>query len=195
MIMFKNHPSMRPLTHSSNKWLDFYRSTTYFIPYKLFSILFRLQNILSSPHDDQMEQAKMYIGSSNTSPVPEFLNDQLIEDSIGLSRNCDNDLLFQQLPLPEQLLQSDEKDGEDDSSNSLNNRNDFDLTGPVADDPEKDSSERKSALSAENNGALPSFNHLDEANETGLSDGCHFSEWYEMVYVKNLAILPYVVID
>lgn len=84
-----------------------------------------------------MEEDKIYIGSSNASPVPEFLNDQLIEDSIGLSRNCDNDLLFQQLPLPEQLLQSDEKDGEDDSSNSLNNRNDFDLTGPAAVNPEQ----------------------------------------------------------
>lgn len=68
-----------------------------------------------------MERAKLFAGSSNTSPVPVFLNDQLIEDSIGLSRNCDNDLLFQQLPLPEQLLQSDEKDGEDDSSNNSMN--------------------------------------------------------------------------
>lgn len=93
-----------------------------------------------------MEQAKMFIGSSNTSPVPEFLNDQLIEDSIGLSRNCDNDLLFQQLPLPEQLLQSDERDGEDDSSsnNSMHgahgreqNRDKIDLTGPAADDQEQ----------------------------------------------------------
>lgn len=79
----------------------------------------------------------MYIGSSNASPVSEFLHDQLIEDSIGLSRNCDNDLLFQQLPLPEQLLQSDDKDGEDDSSNSSNNRNDFNLTGPAADDQDQ----------------------------------------------------------
>lgn len=120
---------------------------TFEILFKQFSQLFqfRLQNTITSPHDDQMEQAKMLIGSSNTSPVPEFLSNQLIEDSIGLSRNCDNDLLFQQLPLPEQLLQSDEKDGEDDSSNSMNggahkheqNRDNFDLTGSTADNQEQ----------------------------------------------------------
>lgn len=101
---------------------------------------------IESPQNDQTEQTKAFMESSNTSPVPEFLNDQLIEDSIGLSRNCDNDLLFQQLPLPEQLLQSDEKDGEDDSSNSMNgaqrrdrdlNRNSFDLTGPITDNQEQ----------------------------------------------------------
>lgn len=92
-----------------------------------------------------MEQTENFMESSNKSPVPEFLHDQLIDDSIGLSRNCDNDLLFQQLPLPEQLLQSDEKDGEDDSSNSVQggmhksglDHNRFDSTEQIADDQEQ----------------------------------------------------------
>lgn len=84
--------------------------------------------------------------SANTSVSEQFLNDQLInEDSIGLSGNCNADLLFHQLPLPDQLLQSDEKDGEDDSSNSSMNgihrreldRSNIDLTGLAAYDQEQ----------------------------------------------------------
>lgn len=65
------------------------------------------------------------------------------------------------------------------------------------------SNERKSSLSAENNGILPSFNDLNEENVIGTKEnGYKFHEWFEVVHVKSgphnedlLAILPYVVID
>lgn len=55
---------------------------------------------------------------TNTSPLPEFGHDELIEGNASLTENRDDDLLFQQLPLPDQLLQSDEKDGDDDSNSA-----------------------------------------------------------------------------
>lgn len=99
-----------------------------------------LQDAIGTPHKNQMEQTEIFMETANIPGPDQFLNDQLIEDSIDLSGNCDNDLLFHQLPLPEQLLQSDEKDGEDDSSNSSMhgvNRNNFDLTGLAANDQEQ----------------------------------------------------------
>lgn len=78
-----------------------------------------------------MGPVETLMDSSDTSPVPEFLHD--------------NDLLFQQLPLPEQLLQSDEKDGEDDSSNSVSgihgrglNRSRFDLAASADEQGQQD---------------------------------------------------------
>lgn len=51
------------------------------------------------------------------SPTPEFIHDELIEGSADLMGNHDDDLLFRN-PLPDQLFQSDEKDGEGDSNSA-----------------------------------------------------------------------------
>lgn len=55
---------------------------------------------------------------SCSSPTPEFVHDELAGGSADLIENHNNDLLFQN-PLPEQLLQCDDKDGDGDS-NSFN---------------------------------------------------------------------------
>lgn len=55
---------------------------------------------------------------TTTSALPEFVHDELVEDNASLTGNRDDDLLFQQLPLPDQLLQSDGKDGDDDSNSA-----------------------------------------------------------------------------
>lgn len=53
-----------------------------------------------------------------------------------MNRNCDDDLLFSQIPLPEQLLQTDEKDGDESTNSLLNtihkrNRISFDVVEPT----------------------------------------------------------------
>lgn len=60
-------------------------------------------------------ETKETVMESNTSPVPDFVHDELIESNASLTGNHDDDLLFQHT-LPEQLFQSDEKDGDGDSN-------------------------------------------------------------------------------
>lgn len=57
------------------------------------------------------------IESKTTPPSPDIENDKLAGNE-SLSRDRDNDLMFQQLLLPDKLLQSDEKDGDDDSNSA-----------------------------------------------------------------------------
>lgn len=52
---------------------------------------------------------------SHTLPVPDFVHDELIESNASLTGNHDDDLLFQHT-LPDELFQSDEKDGEGDTN-------------------------------------------------------------------------------
>lgn len=58
-------------------------------------------------------ETKETIMESNTSPTPDFVHDELIENNASLTGNHDDDLLFQHT-LPDQLFQSDEKDGDGD---------------------------------------------------------------------------------
>lgn len=152
--------------------------------------------IESSPKPAPTEQ--MDVSESMTSKN-EFTAVSHAQSHTESGLDNDMDLLFQQLPLPEQLLQSDDKDGEDDSSsNSLNNRNNIDLHEPAADNQQQQDQikvichchtdhrncgfifmrfgchsqeeELKPSLSAENNGMLPSFNNLTVENETAFSE-------------------------
>ncbi|XP_055313175.1 serine-rich adhesin for platelets-like isoform X2 [Sitodiplosis mosellana] len=158
-------------------------------------------------HDEQVP-TKETVLESHTSPAPDFVHDELIESNASLTGNHDDDLLFQNT-LPEQLFQSDEKDGDGDSNsvdgihrNGVNQDHSPEPADEVnTQDKNKEKTEPESSLSSENNGMLPSFNNLGADNTTGVSvNGYKFKEWYEVVHVKSyndelLTILPYVVID
>lgn len=97
----------------------FYEFTTsYIILVIVFLLLSNALQGRETPDNDQVERSDSVM-ETNASPLPEFVHDELIEDNASLTGNRDDDLLFPQLPLPDQLLQSDEKDGDDDS-NSVN---------------------------------------------------------------------------
>lgn len=60
-------------------------------------------------------ESKETISESHASPAPDFAHDELIESNASLGGNHDDELLFQHT-LPDQLFQSDERDGEGDSN-------------------------------------------------------------------------------
>lgn len=83
----------------------------------LIHLIFKLQNQNAS-QKDQAEKIDTVIESNTTPPSPNTVNDELIAGNESLTRDRDNDLLYQQLLLPDKLLQSDEKDGDDDSNSA-----------------------------------------------------------------------------
>lgn len=68
------------------------------------------------PHEQQIASTDAIL--LNTTPTTEFVPNEICESNVSLAGKHDDDLLFQ-LSLPEQLFQSDEKDGDGDS-NSVN---------------------------------------------------------------------------
>lgn len=68
------------------------------------------------PHEEQIATKDVILPS--TSPLTEFVPNELVESNASLTGKHDDDLLFHH-SLPEQLFQSDEKDGDGDS-NSVN---------------------------------------------------------------------------
>lgn len=82
------------------------------------TIILSLSKQHTKPHQEEPAATKETIMESCRSPTPEFVHDELAGGSAGLIENHNDDLLSQN-PLPEQLLQCDDKDG-DCGSNSFN---------------------------------------------------------------------------
>lgn len=83
--------------------------------------LFFIQN--TEPDEGPVvEKGPPAIESCSSPPAPpDFVHDELVEGNANLIGNHNDDLLFEN-PLPEQLFQSDEKDGDGDS-NSVDDLN------------------------------------------------------------------------
>lgn len=71
-----------------------------------------------SSEKDAAESKIDTVNQSNVTSLPDVINDDHITENESLIRDCDTELLFQQIPLPDKLLQSEDRDGEDDSNSA-----------------------------------------------------------------------------